>query len=361
MRKTLILTALSFGLLTATTQARIPNLDDFVRKNTKTSADTQPFQQAAALILWAKAGGNFLSLGKNYVIEFNESSREDFDTLINTVPAKGLAPMVRALKEETLHLDRDGINFTLSNNDGISTDFRIGTEEQLADAKTLTDSQLTDISIEEGNEEITSNPFRNVNDYQRARIYSELLSDNEMTDPNVINLALFEAHKLSETYKRYVYAAYLRRNTVKRSLRAIIFEESQNFTENEKVFIYKALIERVKPDSETAMTILTEARNFTKGNKATIYVAYIKRGKAEKERVEQMMKETETFDGMYRSWIYAAYIERKDTELDQANAIIERAKDFNKWQQKDIYKAYIARKDADPQIIEKNDMERIVR
>ncbi len=357
MKKTLILTVLSFGLFTHAIHARVPDLTEYGYNTSR-----EAISGSSHIIRFAATNKSItLANGKTYIIDINDRNFEKLTRIKEGFEGFKNRAVTQALRDQTLHLDRDGINFTLSNNSGISADFRIGTEEQLADARALTDAQHSDISIEKENDAIALNPFQNVNDYQKSRIYSALLSDNEMTDPYVINLALFEAHKLEEIYKRYVYAAYLRRNTVKRSLRAIIFEEAQNFTENEKVFIYKALIERVKPDSETAMTILTEARNFTKGNKATIYVAYIKQGKAEKERVEQMMKETETFDGMYRSWIYAAYIERKDTELDQANAIIERAKDFNKWQQKDIYKAYIARKDADPQIIEKNDMERIVR
>lgn len=124
---------------------QVPDLDDWVSINKKRSPDQQKVQQAAAVILWADKAKNFESFGKVRIVEFSEEQRQLFDGILDqSVKKRGLEYIMKAINDEQLSLQRDGVLYTLLDASGNKALFRIRTEEQLAAFTEPDNEQQTD-------------------------------------------------------------------------------------------------------------------------------------------------------------------------------------------------------------------------
>lgn len=155
MKKLLTLTFAGLLSVVHAAQAGVPDLNDWVPVNQKAAEDQRPIQQAAAVILWANAGKSFRSLSKSYNIEFDEDERSKFEIIFKTsVQKAGSAYVMKALNEETLHLDREGVVYTLKDNKGQTAIFKIGTEEELSTHLEVLNSAHDDDALPEDAEEL---------------------------------------------------------------------------------------------------------------------------------------------------------------------------------------------------------------
>lgn len=402
MKKRFILVLIGLNLYAQASQACYPDVSDWVPGETL-------LECASKLILHISVHKEIQFNGKTYFVDFGDN-KSSIDHFLFGIPS-----IKKALEDETLHFDREGNAYTLSNFKGHRITFKIMTDKDDISVTSCLEtsecqSQVLAVILQDGKDEVEKAlaykayfasahadskvinlilwEVEGFSIWNKIDVYEACLGCAAMSEEQVLKV-LKEAEKFDNDYDRApVYVAYMKRSDAQQKTMADILEDAKSFESQwntsvvyaaylkcktidfaqftsiivgvicyfdqaSRVQVYIAYLEREDADSDTAFMMLKEAENdFTEEHKAQIYGAYIKRKDVKLWETISLLLKTQDFKGEGNiTSVYEAYLGREYLHPEIVGVIIDDAQYFAEGHKAPLYAAYVGREEADLEMI----------